>query len=476
MNPALAPLLSVSVGALIILLAEAFTVRRKSKIHLAILSQAAILAAAFFFVKLWGRNVSAFNGNLRLDDAAILFSLILLLSAAFTLLIAWRWIEKQNAAFGEFYGLLLLALAGLMIMIETSDLLIVFLGLEVFSVSAYALTGLKKNDPRASEAAVKYFLIGSFAGAFLVFGLAILFGAVGTFEIAGIVAAVDGSNTLSVLPLLGFGLVLIGLAFKIGLVPFHMWQPDVYEGAPTPVTSFFIIAPKTAGFFVLWRLFQSFWPSLPVGKDMVFAFLYAVAILTMMVGSLGALRQRNLKRLLAYSSIAQAGYMLIAILARDGSGLAFYLVNYLFMSAGAFAALAAMTRERHEYGDLEDFAGIGFRYPWIGAIFTVILLSMAGFPPTGGFLAKFTVFGAAVREGLTPLVIVGVLTSLLSVYYYLRIVVVMYMKESDRAIDIEVENPSVLLVLFLCLYGVLQLGIFPGNILHVIRQAMSPLL
>jgi len=434
------------------------------------------LAAAFFCIRLWGRNIAAFNGNLRWDNAAILISLILLLSAIFTVLIAWRWIEKQNAAFGEFYGLLLLALAGLMIMVETSDLLIVFLGLEVFSVSAYALTGMKKNDPRASEAAVKYFLIGSFAGAFLVFGLAILFGAAGTFEIAGIVAAVDASNTLSVLPLLGFGLVVIGLAFKIGLVPFHMWQPDVYEGAPTPVTSFFIMAPKTAGFLVLWRLFQSLWPSLPVGKDMVFAFLYAVAILTMVVGNLGALRQRNLKRLLAYSSIAQAGYMLIAVLARDGSGLAFYLVNYLFMSAGAFAALAAMTRERREYGDLEDFAGIGFRYPWIGAIFTVILLSMAGFPPTGGFLAKFTVFGAAVREGLTPLVIVGVLTSLLSVYYYLRIVVVMYMKESDRAIDIEVENPSVLLVLFLCLYGVLQLGILPGNILHFIRQAMPPLL
>lgn len=476
MNAAPAPLLAVSVGALIVLLAEAFMGRRKSKIHLAMLSLAVLLAAAFSCARLWGRNVSAFNGNLRLDNAAILFSLILLLSAVFTVLIAWRWIEKQNAAFGEFYGLLLLALAGLMIMVETSDLLVVFLGLEVFSVSAYALTGLKKNDPRASEAAVKYFLIGSFAGAFLVFGLAVLFGAAGTFEIADIIGAVACSNGLSVLPLLGFGLVVIGLAFKIGLVPFHMWQPDVYEGAPTPVTSFFIIAPKTAGFLVLWRLFQSFWPSFPVGKDMIFVFLYAVAILTMIVGNFGALRQRNLKRLLAYSSIAHAGYMLIAILARDGSGLAFYLVNYLFMSAGAFAALAAMTRERREYGDLEDFAGIGFRYPWIGAIFTVILVSMAGFPPTGGFLAKFTIFGAAVREGLTPLVIVGVLTSLLSVYYYLRIVVVMYMKEPDRAVDIEVENPSVLLVLFLCLYGVLQLGIFPGNILHFIRQTMSPLL
>jgi NADH-quinone oxidoreductase subunit N len=268
--------------------------------------------------------------------------------------------------------------------------------------------------------------------------------------------------------------VIVGLAFKIALVPFHMWQPDVYQGAPTPVSGYFVVAPKTAGFLVLMRLFLAYGQS-PVGGRAIHYFLYAVAVLSMLIGNLGALRQKNLKRLFAYSSIAHAGYMLIAVLALDASGLAFYLANYLFLGIGAFAALTAMSRPGREFGELDDFAGVGFRYPWIGSIFSVILLAMAGFPPLSGFLAKFYVFSAAVRAGLVPLVIIGVLTSLISVAYYLRVIGTMYMREPEHPVDIDVENPAVLLVLFLCLYGVLQLGVFPGNILQVIRQAMAGL-
>ncbi len=469
---ALLPLLAVAGGAIVVLLLDAFW-KRPSKNHLAFATLAFLAAAAAAAVRLWDSGAEAFEGALRLDRPALLFSLFLILAASFTVLLAMRWMAQQNAAFGEFYGLLLLSLTGLLIMVSTRDLLVVFLGLEVFSVSAYALTGLKRNDERSEEAAAKYFLMGSFAAAFMVFGLAVLFGAAGSFDI-GVIIGSGSAAGLPAFTLVGLGLVITGLAFKIALVPFHMWQPDVYQGAPTPVSGYFVVAPKTAGFLVLLRLV------LPIGRgssggEAIHYFLYAVAALTMLIGNLGALRQKNLKRMFAYSSIAHAGYILIAVLALDARGLAFYLANYLFLGIGAFAALTAMSRPGREFGELDDFAGVGFRYPWIGSIFSVVLLAMAGFPPLSGFLAKFYVFSAAVRAGLTPLVIIGVLTSLISVAYYLRVIGTMYMREPENPVDIDVENPAVLLVLFLCLYGILQLGVFPGNILQVIRQAMAGL-
>jgi NADH-quinone oxidoreductase subunit N len=469
---ALLPILVVAGGAIIVLLVDAAW-KRTTKTHLAFLSLFFLAGAAAASVRLWDAGAEAFEGVLRPDRPALLFGFILILAAAFTILLAMRWMAQQNADFGEFYGLLLLSLAGLLIMVSTRDLLAAFLGLEVFSVSAYALTGLKRNDERAEEASAKYFLMGSFAAAFMVFGLALIFGTSGSFDIATVLQAA-GAAGWPAAALAGLALVIVGLAFKIALVPFHMWQPDVYQGAPTPASGFFVTAPKTAGFLVLLRLV------LPLGRDTaagtsVHWFLYGVAALTMLVGNLGALRQTNLKRLFAYSSIAHAGYVLVAVLALDARGLAFYLVSYLFLGLGAFAALTAMSRPGREFGELEDFAGVGFRYPWIGAIFSIILLAMAGFPPLSGFLAKFYVFSAAVRAGLVPLVTLGVLTSLISVAYYLRVIGMMYMHESNRPVEIDVENPAVLLVLFLCLYGVLQLGLFPGNVLQVIRQAMSGL-
>jgi NADH-quinone oxidoreductase subunit N len=253
-----------------------------------------------------------------------------------------------------------------------------------------------------------------------------------------------------------------------------MWTPDVYEGAPTPVTAFFSVGPKSVGFAVLLRLFASYWNG-GFRADLIHWLLWAIAVLTMLLGNLIALRQKNIKRMLAYSSIAHAGYILVAILARDSAGLVFYLAAYLFMNIGAFSALMALSKKDKEYLELDDFSGIGFQYPWIGATFAVFLFSLAGFPPTAGFLAKFYVFSAAVRQGLVPLVIIGVLASLISVFYYLRVIVYIYMKQPEREIDIVMENPALFLVLFLCLYGVLQLGIFPGNVLVVIRQAVSTL-
>jgi len=278
-----------------------------------------------------------------------------------------------------------------------------------------------------------------------------------------------------VMGLAGLALVIIAFGFKVALVPFHMWTPDVYEGAPTPIAGFFSVGPKVAGFAVLIRLLAFISGLGSVSRRLLWA-LAAMAVLTMVVGNLAALRQTNLKRLLAYSSIGHAGYLTVGLVAHDYTSVVFYLTIYLFMAVGAFTVVTAMTREGAEYVELEDYAGIGYRYPWLGATFSIFLISLAGFPPLAGFLGKFTIFSAAVRQGLIPLAIIGVLTSFISVYFYLRVVVIMYMHEPVRDVGISQENPGVYLVLFLCLYGVLQLGLNPGNVLALIRKAVMALI
>lgn len=467
------PLLTVVAGALIVLLLEVF-IKRDKRDYLGYISLVFLAAASCLAVSSWNRALMYFRGALSLDNLAIFLTLLFSLAVAFVILLSLKYIGQQDANHGEIFALLLLALSGLMIMTSSSDLLVILLGLEVLSVSSYALAGLRQKDEKSGEAALKYFLLGSFASAFLVLGLAFLFGAARSTLLPEIIAHFGAAAGPSVMGFSGLALVLIGFGFKIAVVPFHMWTPDVYEGAPTPVTAFFAVGPKAAGFVVLLRLFMNFWGAVPSGRVLFWA-LWVISVLTMVVGNLVALRQTNIKRILAYSSIAHAGYLLVAILAQDQASLVFYLTAYLFMNVGAFAALIGMSKTGREYLELDDFAGIGFRYPWIGGTLSIFLLSLAGFPPTAGFLAKFYVFSAAVRAGLIPLVIIGVLASLVSVFYYLRIVVYMYMREPGREVDIEVDNPALFLVLFLCLYGVLQLGIFPGNILIVIKQAIASL-
>jgi NADH-quinone oxidoreductase subunit N len=469
---ALFPLVAVVLGALVILLLEAF-VRRENRSYLGFVAVAFLAGGAVLAARCWGRGCSYFQGALELDRLAIYLTVLFGAAVALVILLAMRYIAEQDANHGELFSLLLFALSGMMIMTSTRDLLVMFLGLEVLSISCYALAGLRRRDEKSGEAALKYFLLGSFASAFLVLGLAFLFGAAESLKVPAIVHHFSLTGP-SVLGIIGLALVVVGFGFKIAIVPFHMWTPDVYEGAPTPVTAFFSVGPKAAGLIVLARIFLNFWQGV-AHSSAVFSALWLMSALTMIVANLIALRQTNVKRLLAYSSIAHAGYLLVAVLAGDPGSLVFYLTAYVFMNLGAFAALIGLSRRGREYLELEDFAGIGFRYPWIGGTLAVFLLSLAGFPPTAGFLAKFYVFSAAVRRGLTPLVIIGVLASLVSVFYYLRIIVTMYMREPSRDVVIEAENPALFLVLFLCLYGVLQLGVFPGNILAAIRQAVAVL-
>jgi NADH-quinone oxidoreductase subunit N len=439
---ALLPLLVIVFVALAVLILEVF-LNRENKDYLAYISLSFIVICAFVCIQFWNRSYSYFDGNLLLDKYSLFFMFILLLSTGFVILLSMKYIALQDVNYGEYYALLLLALSGVMIMVSSPDLLVIILGLEVLSISSYALTGLMRKDEKSSEAAIKYFLLGSFATAFLLYGLALLYGTSHTTYIPTIIQYFSREADLSLMALIGLGLIFIGFGFKIAVVPFHMWTPDVYQGAPTPITAFFSVVPKAAGFAILLRIFFPYWKT-AINSQSIFVLLWVISVLTMVIGNLIALRQTNVKRILAYSSIAHAGYLLVAILAQDNSSLVFYLTVYLFMN--------------------------------MGATFSIFLLSLAGFPPTGGFLAKFYVFSSAVKQGLVPLVIIGVLASLISVFYYLRIVVYMYMREPSREVDIAVENPALFLVLFFCLYGVLQLGLYPRSILILIQQAISPFL
>jgi len=468
---ALIPVLIIVAASLLIMICEAF-LKRENRSYLAYLSLFFLIADGAVCVKFWDKGYSYFDGNLSLSNLPLFFAIILIVATFLVILISVKYLTLQNTNYGEYYALLLFALSGMIIMVSSSDLVVIFLGLEVLSISSYALAGLRREDEKSNEAAVKYFLLGSFASAFLVFGIAMLYGATQTTAIPSIIEGLQSGASMGSMGLVGLGFVVIGFGFKIAVVPFHMWTPDVYQGAPTPITAFFSVGPKAVGFAVLLRIFIPYFQD-ALQSQLMQGLLWIIAAITMIAGNLIALRQTNVKRILAYSSIAHAGYLMVAILAQDIQSLVFYLTAYLFMNIGAFAAIIALGKKDHEYLELEDYKGIGFRYPWIGATFAVFLISLAGFPPTGGFLAKFYVFSAAVRQGLVSLVIIGVLASLVSVFYYLRIIIFMYMKEPSYEVDINMENPALFLALFLCLYGVLQLGIFPGNILVLIKQAVS---
>jgi NADH-quinone oxidoreductase subunit N len=467
---AAAPLAILAGAALLILVVAAFFPRSCCAIA-GPGSVVAFAAAAVADTLSWGKGYVLFGGELFMDNPAVVFIGLFCGAGMLVVLSGFGHVKRRGIDPGAYHALLLLACAGATVMVSSSDLLVILLGLELLSISGYAMAGLDRADPRSTEAAVKAFLTGSLASAFLIFGLAFMYGASGSLEIPAVLAALGAPASAVWLGPVGLGMVVVGFAFKVALVPFHMWAPDVYEGAPTPVTAFLTVVPKTAAFAVLLKFLIA--PG--SGLDPVRTALGAVAGLTMVTASLAALRQKNVKRLLSYSSIAHSGTILLAVVAGDGPGLAFYLAVYLFMNIGAFTAVMVLAGNDGKSLDIDAFAGAGHGSPWIAAMFSVFLLSLAGFPPTGGFLAKFFVFATAVERGFVGLVVIAVLASLVSVYYYLRVIVVMYMKppapDRDGGPEPDAGHPALYLVIFLCFYAVLQLGIAPGNILDVIRRA-----
>lgn len=473
MTPIL-PEIFLSVLAMALLLINVFTTGG-SKTYLANISFVGIAAAAVLVGAGWGGHIESFSGSVILDNFSSFFKIIFLVAAGLGVLISDRYMEREECNHGELYPLILFTVVGMMLMASGTDLMTIFLGLEVMSVSLYVLAGFNRANMKSNEAGLKYFLLGAFSTGFLLYGMALIYGATGTTRLYKI-AAIVGQMTLpsaNIMLVAGMLLMMTGFAFKIAAAPFHMWTPDVYEGAPTPMTAFMSAGPKAAGFAALLRIFLVALPTLQVEWSQVF---WVLAVLTMTVGNITALRQDNIKRVLAYSSIAHAGYALVGLVAGNGTGTAgilFYMLSYAFMNIGAFAIIILVAKKGETNGNVSDFAGLAFKRPVLAVVMTIFLFSLAGMPPTAGFIGKFYLFSGAVQKGYIWLAVIGVLNSAASVYYYLRIMVYMYMKESTEEFDwIQVTAP-VTLALVISVAGSLIPGVVPSVILQYAQMAVK---
>jgi len=426
---ALGAVIALSAGMMLMLLLE-FLPSRPGSSRGAVVALLTLVAAAGSVFRVRDARRTLFEGMFLHDGFTVFFTLLFCGVAAVAVLQSWDYVRRTRISHGEYYALLLAATLGMILMAASNDLITIFLGLELMSLALYILVGFRRGRLDSSEAALKYFLLGAFASGFLLYGIALLYGATGTTNLGRMALFLADSPMLGNPLLLAGGLlVLAGFGFKVAAVPFHMWTPDAYEGAPTTVTGFMSAGAKAAGFAALLRLLVVALPALQTDWRPMMTW---IAILTMTVGNVTALLQTNVKRMLAYSSIAHAGYLLIAVVAggqAGGAAALFYLAVYSLMNLGAFGVLALLGREQEERVTISDLAGLGQRHPGLAAAMTVFMLSLGGIPPTAGFMGKVYVFGVAVDAGLVPLVIVGVLNSVVSIYYYLRITVAMYMRE-----------------------------------------------
>jgi len=496
--PLIAPELIVSVAGVIVMLVDAFTHRRQRNIT-ATLSIIAILGAGVASIWLWMQwpATSAFNGMIVLDELRLSFTVVFLIVAILTILIATIWLDVEDLPAGEFHSLLLFATTGMMLMASAGDLVIVFLGLEILSIATYVLAGFRRSDRRSNESSLKYFILGSFASAFLLYGIALIYGATatghdqpGTTNIA-LIAARANQSLYPPLLFAGMAMLLVGFGFKIATAPFHVWTPDVYEGAPTPVTAFMAAGPKAAGFAAFMRVFLFGFPVVTaVASTAGYAHatwvgaLAIMAALTMSIGNVVAIVQNNVKRMLAYSSIAHAGYALVGFVAAGAAtdaaqrgaaitAVAFYLLTYAVMNMGAFAIITVIARKGDQRNNVEDYNGIGFNSPVLAFSLSVFLLSLLGMPLTAGFMGKIMVFSAAVNQGYVWLVVIGVLNTAVSAYYYLRLIVVMFFREPSGAWDAPRIPAAMAVALILTILGVFYLGLFPGRVISIFSPKPS---
>ena len=401
------------------------------------------------------------------DGFSMFFFSIFIIAAILVILTADQYLRRNKLNLGEFYALIIFACAGASLMAAAADLLVLFLGLEIMSISLYVLAGFHRERLKSNEAALKYFLLGAFFSGFLLYGIVLLYSATGTTNIT---ALLDYSADPTVPLIIGAALVLIAFGFKASLFPLHFWSPDVYDGAPTPVSAFMATAAKAAAFAALLRVFYHIMPDLGLSMQNV---IWIVAVLSMTVGNIIALAQTNIKRMLAYSSIAHAGYLLTGLIAMNAAGvegIMFYLFIYTLMNIGAFTVAAVINvRGRGDY-QLADFAGAGVKNPILALLMAIFLFSLAGIPPTAGFFGKFYLFKAVLDAGYNYLVIIAVLNSALSVFYYLRVLVIMFM-QSEEELPVAKWSPAVSLALVICALGILKFGLFPGSLLNLLSQA-----
>ncbi|MGH9969928.1 MAG: NADH-quinone oxidoreductase subunit N [Pyrinomonadaceae bacterium] len=494
----IAPELIVCVVGVAVMLLDAFA-RPTQRWVTGSVSLAGLFAAAAATIWLWlswSGPSQAFNRMLVIDELRLGFTLVFLIVSTLTVLISMVWVQNEKLPAGEFHSLLLFATAGMMLMASGGDLVIIFLGLEILSIATYVMAGFRRTDVRSNESSLKYFILGSLSSAFLLYGIALIYGATatagglpGTTNVAEIGRRL---NDAQYPPLLfaGAAMMLVGFGFKVATAPFHIWTPDVYEGAPTPVTAFMAAGPKAAGFASFLRVFVFGFPFVvattnkTVAGEIHNAWLLALvvlAILTMTVGNVVAIVQNNVKRMLAYSSIAHAGYALVGLIAAGAAStvdqrnaaitaVTFYLLTYAVMNLGAFAVVQLIGRVDDRRTEVEDYNGIGFQSPILAFALTLFLLSLLGVPLTAGFIGKVMVFRAALDEGYFKLVVIGVLNTAVSAYYYLRLIIVMFFRERTTSWTAPPIPASIAIALFITVAGVLYLGIFPGQVINALQM------
>ncbi len=461
---AVVPMMCVSAAAIAAMTAEAFRAPGE-RTPIAPLGAIGLIGAAAAAVLLWNRGATSF-GVVTADNFGLFLTLVLALIGLLSLAVSAPEVDRGRLPSGEYYALMLFAIGGMMLMATASDLLLIFLALEILSLAVYVLTGIRRDRPAATEAAFKYFLLGGFASAFFLYGIALTYGATGETRldrIAALVARQPASPSAMLLG--GVGLMLVGFAFKVSAVPFHMWTPDAYEGAPAPVAGLMSTGVKAAAFAAFVRVFLS---TLDPLRGHWSALVWAVAAATMIVGTLAAVAQSNVKRMLAYSSIAHAGYLLVALVSANDLGVGamlFYLFAYGVTNVGAFGLVGLLGATGRSNDQIADYAGLWYDRPLLAVLMTVFLLSLGGFPPLGGFVAKWYVFASAIEAGNTGLAVIGVLTSVVSVFFYLRIVVAMYMTRAE-ATDIPPVPRAAGLALLASAALVAYLGLLPSRVIE----------
>ena len=470
MMPNLGPLtpeILMTVLALLILLAD-LVIKRKETI--ALLSCVGAAAIAFTFGNSQGVT---FDGMFISDGYSSFFKILFVLNVILTVLISVKYIGIEKVNFGEYYALILFSSLGMMIMASAGDLIVLYLGLELMALSTYILAGFIRYDVKSNEAAMKYFLLGAFASAFLLYGTSMLYGLTGTTNLKAIAVYIVATGLVGN-PFLTLAMVFIVVAFsfKIAAVPFHMWAPDAYEGAPTSITAFMSVGPKAAGFAVMGRvLLDGLYPIRPEWS----VILIPIAILTMAVGNIVALSQTNIKRMLAYSSIAHAGYALLGVIAGSADGLASvmtYMLIYAFMNIGAFGVIIMLRTEGFKGDMISDYEGLWYTHPVAASLMIVFMFSLTGIPPTAGFMGKFYLFKSAIDAGYTWLVIIAVIFSAISAYFYLRVVMYMCMREPKQTVELSL-SPSMSLAMAITLFGVIAIGVVPSSVIHLAQIAFQ---
>jgi len=470
------PELILSAFGIVVMLLEPLVDEEKSQKTLGLIAFAGTVAG---LLSTWFMAQSpglAFSDMVRVDGFSVFFHFLVIAIAAVVILSSFEYMAVQRIRAGEYYALILFSVVGMGLMSSAVELVLIFIALEMSSISTYILAGFRRNEASSSESSLKYFLLGSFATAFFLYGVALMFGATGSTNIE-IISRTLQAGPVELLVYLAMALMLVGLGFKVAAAPLHVWTPDVYEGAPAPITGFMSTAPKAAAFAVLLRLVFAinapgrFWP------------IWVAAALSMTLGNVGALVQTNIKRLLAYSSIAHAGYLLVAFAmttsedsATGISAAMFYTAAYAAMNVGAFAVVSHFANAGERYVTLEDYEGLGRTSPLLAATLTIFLLSLIGIPMTGGFFAKFYVFSAALKANLIWLTLIGVVNSAIGAYYYLRIIVVMYMRESRKEVPVSPVPFGLGFALAISILATLYLGLFPNRILQYAQQSAQGLL